>query len=69
MAQTEQQLLVLWVNSLALNFKSNLLYWCDASFDLIDLQGNNYRVVVLTHLISITIHLGYRCISERTVPG
>ena len=38
-----------WVNSLALDFKNKLLYWCDASLDLIervDLQGNN-RVVVL----------------------
>ena len=38
-----------WVNSLALDFKNKLLYWCDASLDLIervDLQGNN-RVLVL----------------------
>ena len=37
------------VSSLALDFKNKLLYWCDASLDLIervDLQGNN-RVVVL----------------------
>ena len=40
---------VKWVNSLALDFKNKLLYWCDASLDLIervDLQGNN-RVLVL----------------------
>ena len=38
-----------WVNSLALDFKNKLLYWCDASLALIervDLQGNN-RVLVL----------------------
>ena len=38
-----------WVNSLALDFKNKLLYWCDAWLDLIervDFQGNN-RVVVL----------------------
>ena len=37
------------VGSLALDFKNKLLYWCDASPNLIqrvDLQGNN-RVVVL----------------------
>ena len=40
---------LMWVNSLALDFKKKLLYWCDARLDLIervDLQGNN-RVVVL----------------------
>lgn len=38
-----------WVNSLALDVKNKLLYWCDARFDLIervDLQGNNRVVVV-----------------------
>ena len=38
-----------WVNSLALDFKNRLLYWCDAQLDKIervDLQGNN-RVLIL----------------------
>ena len=37
------------VNSLALDFKNKLLYWCDAQLDKIervDLQGNN-RVLIL----------------------
>ena len=38
-----------WVNSLALDFRNDLLYWCDVQLDKIervDLQGNN-RVLVL----------------------
>ena len=38
-----------WVNSLALDFKNRLLYWCDAQLDKIervDLQGNN-RMLIL----------------------
>ena len=38
-----------WVNSLALDFKNRLLYWCDAKLDKIervDFQGNN-RVLIL----------------------
>ena len=38
-----------WVNSLALDYKSKLIYWCDAQLDKIeriDLQGNN-RVLIL----------------------
>ena len=38
-----------WVNSLALDLKKKVLYWCDASLNLIermDLEENN-RVVVL----------------------
>ena len=49
-----------WVNSLALDFKNKLLYWCDVRLDLIervDLQGNN-RVVVLT-LPSDKYHLPF----------
>ena len=40
---------LIWVNSLALDYKKKLLYWCDALLDRIervDLQGNN-RVVIL----------------------
>ena len=46
-----------WVNSLALDFKNKLLYWCDAQLDKIervDLQGNN-RVLIL-NLTSATDH-------------
>ena len=38
-----------WVNSLAMDYQSRLLYWCDGYLDKIervDLQGNN-RVVIL----------------------
>ena len=38
-----------WVNSLALDFKKRLLYWCDASLDKIervDLQGNNRKLIM-----------------------
>ena len=38
-----------WVNSLAMDYQSRLLYWCDGHHDKIervDLQGNN-RVVIL----------------------
>ena len=40
---------LVWVNSLALDYKNRLLYWCDAQLDKIeriDLQGNN-RVLIL----------------------
>ena len=48
---------LVWVNSLALDFKNKLLYWCDARLDKIervDLQGNN-RVLIL-RLTSATYH-------------
>jgi len=38
-----------WVNSLAMDYQSRLLYWCDAylhNIERVDLQGNN-RVVIL----------------------
>lgn len=38
-----------WVNSLALDFKNRLLYWCDAQLDKIErvnLQGNNRGLIL-----------------------
>ena len=38
-----------WVNSLALDYRNRLLYWCDAKLDKIervDLQGNNREVIL-----------------------
>ena len=38
-----------WVNSLALDFKNKLLYWCDAlheKVERVDLQGNNRRLIL-----------------------
>lgn len=38
-----------WVNSLAMDYQSRLLYWCDGyhkRIERVDLQGNN-RVVIL----------------------
>ena len=40
---------LVWVNSLALDYKNRLLYWCDASLDKIeriDLQGNNRKLIL-----------------------
>lgn len=40
---------LIWVNSLALDFKKRLLYWCDARLDKIervDLQGNNRKLIM-----------------------
>ena len=38
-----------WVNSLAMDYQSRLLYWCDGYLDKIervDLQGNNRAVIL-----------------------
>ena len=38
-----------WVNSLAMDYQSRLLYWCDAQLDRIervDLQGNNRALML-----------------------
>ena len=40
---------LVWVNSLAMDYQSGVLYWCDGQLDKlesVDLQGNN-RVVIL----------------------
>ena len=40
---------LVWVNALALDSHSNLLYWCDANLDKIEranLQGNNRELVL-----------------------
>ena len=40
---------LMWVNSLAMDYQNELLYWCDAGLDKIervDLQGNNREVIV-----------------------
>ena len=47
---------LVWVNSLAIDYQSRLLYWCDASLDRIervDLQGNN-RALMLD--LSLDMH-------------
>ena len=38
-----------WVNSLAMDYQSGVLYWCDGKLDKIesvDLQGNNRAVIL-----------------------
>jgi len=38
-----------WVNSLAIDYRSRLLYWCDAyltRIERIDLQGNNRKLIL-----------------------
>ena len=45
-----------WVNSLAMDYQNRLLYWCDASHDIIervDLQGNNRVVILVLSLVSL----------------
>ncbi len=40
---------LIWVNSLALDYRNRLLYWCDAKLDKIervDLQGNNRALIL-----------------------
>ena len=48
-----------WVNSIALDFKKRLLYWCEASLDKIervDLQGNNRRVIMQLSRYRLNYH-------------
>lgn len=56
------------VNSLALDYKNKLLYWCDAQLDKIermDLHGNTRDLILNLTLPMIIIHLVWPCTKKH----
>ena len=48
-----------WVNSLSLDFKNNLLYWCDGyleKIERVDLQGNNRMLILNLSSVNDSYH-------------